>query len=163
MKYFMQMFSNFEFGAVQNCVDLVDPVKSFPTIVYLQKSASIEPRTKPPEFRISSPRRQKIILLSAPPKPFPLQERVRNWAFRSPGGDSLSDNVTTSDLREEAHAAPRAVAWAKGTFLIVYFSNSDFERIFSNFYFLSNFSNISNIIFWKLQNIRREIPGYLRI
>ena len=28
----MQMFSNFEFGAVQNCVDLVDLVKSFPTI-----------------------------------------------------------------------------------------------------------------------------------
>ena len=36
---------NFEIWAVQKYVNLVDLVKSFPTRIYLQKSASIQPRT----------------------------------------------------------------------------------------------------------------------
>ena len=41
---------NFEIWAVQNYVNLVDRVKSFPTSIYLQKSASIEPRTSLSKF-----------------------------------------------------------------------------------------------------------------
>ena len=36
---------NFEIWAVQEYVNLVDRVKNFPTSIYLQKSASIQPRT----------------------------------------------------------------------------------------------------------------------
>ena len=35
---------------MQKYVNLVDLVKSFPTTIYLQKSASIQPRTSPLEF-----------------------------------------------------------------------------------------------------------------
>ena len=38
---------NFEIWAVQRYVHLVDLVKRFPTNIYLQKSASIQPRTSP--------------------------------------------------------------------------------------------------------------------
>ena len=40
----------FEIWAVQKHVNLVDLVKSFPTSVYLQKSASIQPRTSLSKF-----------------------------------------------------------------------------------------------------------------
>ena len=40
----------FEFGAVQIYINLVDLVKNFPTRIYLQKSASIQPRTSPSKF-----------------------------------------------------------------------------------------------------------------
>ena len=45
---------NFEIWAVQKYVlliNLVDLVKSFQTRIYLQKSASIQPRTSPSKFR----------------------------------------------------------------------------------------------------------------
>ena len=41
---------NFEIRAVQKHVNLVDLVKSFPTNIYLQKSASIQPRTSLSKF-----------------------------------------------------------------------------------------------------------------
>ena len=41
---------NFEIWAVQKYVNLVDLVKSFPTSIYLQKSASIQPRTSLSKF-----------------------------------------------------------------------------------------------------------------
>ena len=41
---------NFEIWAVQKYVNLVDLVKSFPTNIYLQKSASIQPRTSLSKF-----------------------------------------------------------------------------------------------------------------
>ena len=41
---------NFEVWAVQKYANLVDRVKSFPTSIYLQKSASIQPRTSPSKF-----------------------------------------------------------------------------------------------------------------
>ena len=40
-----------------HCVDLGE---SFPTSIYLEKSASIQPRTSPPNFRFSFPSRQFI-------------------------------------------------------------------------------------------------------
>ena len=46
----MQHICNLEFEAVQPCVDIVDLVKSFPTSVYLQKSASIQQRTSLSKF-----------------------------------------------------------------------------------------------------------------
>ena len=39
-----------EVGVMQKCVDLGDVVKSFQTKIYLQNSASIQPRTSPPKF-----------------------------------------------------------------------------------------------------------------
>ena len=42
---------NFEIWAVQKNVNLVDLVKSFPTSLYLQRSASMQPRTSPAKFR----------------------------------------------------------------------------------------------------------------
>ena len=36
--------------AVPECVDLVDLIKGFPTSIYLQTSASIQPRTSPSKF-----------------------------------------------------------------------------------------------------------------
>ena len=41
---------NFEIWAVQRYVNLVDLVKSFPTSIFLQKSASIQPRTSLSKF-----------------------------------------------------------------------------------------------------------------
>ena len=41
---------NFEVWAVQKYANLVDRVKSFPTSIYLQKSASIQPRTSLSKF-----------------------------------------------------------------------------------------------------------------
>ena len=41
---------NFEIWAVQKYVNLVDLGESFPTSIYLQKSASIQPRTSPSKF-----------------------------------------------------------------------------------------------------------------
>ena len=41
---------NFEIWAVQKYVNLVDLVKSFPTSIYLKKSASIQPRTSLSKF-----------------------------------------------------------------------------------------------------------------
>ena len=41
---------NIEVRAVQKHVDLVDPVKSFPTNIYLQNLASIQKRTSPLKF-----------------------------------------------------------------------------------------------------------------
>ena len=41
---------NFEIWAVQKYVNLVDLVKSFPASIYLQKSASIQPRTSLSKF-----------------------------------------------------------------------------------------------------------------
>ena len=46
----MNFNSVFEFLAVQACVNLVDLVKSFLTSICLQKSASIQPRTRPLKF-----------------------------------------------------------------------------------------------------------------
>ena len=40
----------FEVRAVQKYVNLVDLIKSFPTSIYLQKSASIQPRTSLSKF-----------------------------------------------------------------------------------------------------------------
>ena len=44
---------NFEIWAVQKYVNLVDLVKSFPTSIYLQKSASIQPRTSLSKLHVS--------------------------------------------------------------------------------------------------------------
>ena len=41
---------NFEIWAVQKYVNLLDLVKSFPISIYLQKSASIQPRTSLSKF-----------------------------------------------------------------------------------------------------------------
>ena len=41
---------NFEIWAVQKYVNILYLVKSFPTSIYLQKSASIQPRTSLSEF-----------------------------------------------------------------------------------------------------------------
>ena len=43
---------NFEVWAVQKYANLVDRVKSFPTSIYLQKSASIQPRTSLSKFEV---------------------------------------------------------------------------------------------------------------
>ena len=43
---------NFEIWAVQKYVNLVDLVKSFPASIYLQKSASIQPRTSLSKFEV---------------------------------------------------------------------------------------------------------------
>ena len=51
----MQIFGNFGFGAVQKRAYLV---KSFPTSIYLQNLASIQPKTSPQKFLISFPSRQ---------------------------------------------------------------------------------------------------------
>ena len=59
----MQHICNLEFEAVQPCVDIVDLVKSFPTSVYLQKSASMKPRTSPQKFQVSFLHRQFIFIL----------------------------------------------------------------------------------------------------
>ena len=44
---------NFEVWAVQKYANLVDRVKSFPTSIYLQKSASIQPRTSLSKLHVS--------------------------------------------------------------------------------------------------------------
>ena len=49
-KYLTKNFWNFEVWAVQKHVNLVDLVKSFRTIIYLPKLASIQPRTSHPKF-----------------------------------------------------------------------------------------------------------------
>ena len=47
MRNYLTKFSwIFEFGAVQKCVNILDLVESFHTSIYLQNSASIQPRTK---------------------------------------------------------------------------------------------------------------------
>ena len=43
---------NFEVWAVQKYANLVDLVKSFPTSIYVQKSASIQPRTSLSKFEV---------------------------------------------------------------------------------------------------------------
>ena len=45
---------NFEVWAVQKYANLVDRVKSFPTSIYLQKSASIQPRTSLSKLHVNS-------------------------------------------------------------------------------------------------------------
>ena len=44
-KFVTKFCRNIEFSAVQKHVNLVDLVKSFPADIFLQKSASIQPRT----------------------------------------------------------------------------------------------------------------------
>ena len=43
---------------MQKPVNLADLVRSFRTSIYLQKSASIQPRTSPPKFQLSYPARK---------------------------------------------------------------------------------------------------------
>ena len=45
-----EMLLKFAIGEVQRYVNLIDLVKSFPTNIYLQKSASIQPRTSLSKF-----------------------------------------------------------------------------------------------------------------
>ena len=49
-KSLTKIFWNIEVWAVQKHVNLVDLVKSFPTNIYLQNLASIQPRTSPLKF-----------------------------------------------------------------------------------------------------------------
>ena len=49
-KFVTKISWNIEVWAVQKHVNLVDLVKSFPTNIYLQKSASIQPRTSRSKF-----------------------------------------------------------------------------------------------------------------
>jgi len=65
---------NFEIWAVQKYVNLVDLVKSFPTSIYLQKSASIQPRTSLSKFggkfnslfiRLLSPERRAALRIES--------------------------------------------------------------------------------------------------
>ena len=55
-----------EVWAVQKHVHLVDLVKSSPTNIYFQKSASIRPRTSPPKYGLSP---AAVLLLRTPPTP----------------------------------------------------------------------------------------------
>ena len=48
--FLTNMFWNIEVWAVQKHVNLVDLVKGFPTNIYLQNLASIQPRTSPVKF-----------------------------------------------------------------------------------------------------------------
>ena len=49
---FLKIFTNFENLAHEKIVKFVDLVKSFPTSIWSQKSASIQPRTDLPKFGI---------------------------------------------------------------------------------------------------------------
>ena len=53
---------NIKVWAVQKHVNLVDLVKSFPTNIYLQNLASIQPRTSPKKFESSSSREFELKL-----------------------------------------------------------------------------------------------------
>ena len=48
-----------------HCVDLGE---SFPTRIYLQKSASIQPRTSPPKFQVSFPPRKLSFIDASHPR-----------------------------------------------------------------------------------------------
>ena len=54
--------AKFQSAAVQKCANLVDIEKCWKTHIFLQKSASIQPRTSPPKFQIGSCFKQKINL-----------------------------------------------------------------------------------------------------
>ena len=64
-RYFAKMF---EFGAVRKCANIVAIEKCCQSHVYLQKSASIQPRTSPPKFNKNSFKIGKISDLPVKPR-----------------------------------------------------------------------------------------------
>ena len=76
---------HFEIWAVQRYVNLVDPVKSFPTSIYLQQSASIQPRTSLSKFgrKLNSLFIRLLTSAASPPATRPRPRRLRRR--RGPG------------------------------------------------------------------------------
>ena len=90
---------HFEIGAVQKYANLVDLGESFPTSIYLQNSASIQPRTSPSKFgeKFNS-------LFTSLLRETPLSRL--SWAAASKPASPSADSETTQKSASEL-PAPR--------------------------------------------------------